>query len=182
LHICWRNVSRAFEQISGDDTGVSDEAPAFGAHEGTTGEFFFEGFVGFDGENFFEGVEFSVNADVFEIVDFCWLDANIMGTDFLANVTTEEPSSYFFAQVQGNFVAIFDGEVGDTLPRVDTFVFVDGLCWATIDAAAAAATRCGPLRWLVGCEFEICEDGGEKNIRTVFSGDDAGIFSDETQS
>src|SRR5258707_15873720 len=67
----------------------------------------------------------------------------IPGTDFLANVTPKQVRPYAFAMLFRNRTAQLDGQIGDTLPRVECpgiSLGNNGLRRTRIDAAGTGTT------------------------------------------
>ena len=83
--------------------------------------------------------------------------AAIPGAHILTDVATENPIANFFAQLQGNIILEFDGEIRDATTRIDGAIRQDAIGGAGLNATRASAAVTGD-EWCIGFEFEIEQD------------------------
>lgn len=115
-----------------------------------------------------------------EVDDTGGLRADVVRADVLAEVAAEEPVADFRPELQRDWAAIFYGEVGDAEAGINSSIRFYGLGRADIYAPSAGATLTLPSGRLVWGEIQCRDNFGEEDIRTIFAGDEEGVFADET--
>ena len=97
--------------------------------------------------------------------------------DHLADITSKNPITDFFAQSDWDVIFEFDGEIGNAAGRVDRTIREDAIRGAGFDTTRAGAAVIGDER-RIRFKGEIEKDFGEQKIRAVLWINETGILAD----